>query len=59
MSLHKPSGFCLKNIGEMYSPVSCSHFDTTHFAKSFWISEFMTGLSYFENCGIQELFFFW
>ena len=49
MSLHKPSGFCLKNIGEMYSPVSCSHFDTTHFAKSFWISEFMTGLSYFEN----------
>ena len=22
MSLHEPSGFCLMNIGEMYSPVS-------------------------------------
>ena len=39
MSLHEPSGFCPINIGEMYSPVSCSQFITTPFAKSFWISK--------------------
>ena len=57
MSLHKPSRFCLINIGEMYSPVSCSHFDTTHFAKSFWISEFMAGSSYLKIEQYRSYFF--
>ena len=35
MSLHEPSDFCLINIGKMYSPVSCSHFFITPFAKTF------------------------
>ena len=49
MSLHEPSGFCLINIGEMYSPVSCSDFVITPFAKSFWISKFIAESSSFEN----------
>ena len=49
MSLHEPSGFCLINIGEMYSPVSCSDFVITPFAKSFWISRFIAESSSFEN----------
>ena len=33
MSLHEPSGFCLINIAEICSPVLCSHFVITPFAK--------------------------
>ena len=39
MSMYEPSGFCLINICEMHSPVSCSHFVITSFGKSFWISK--------------------
>ena len=49
MSLHKPSGFCLISTGEMSSPVSCSHFVITHFAKSFCISKSIADSSSFEN----------
>ena len=49
MSLHEPSGFCLKNIGEMYSSVSGSHFAITSFAQSFWISKSIADSSSFEN----------
>ena len=49
MSLHEPSGFYLINIGEMYSPVSCSHFVITHLAKSFGISKSIADSSSFEN----------
>ena len=49
MSLYEPSGFCVINISEMCSPVSCSHFDITPFAKSFWISNFMADSYSFEN----------
>ena len=49
MSLHEPSGFSLINIGEMYSPVSCSHFVITHLAKSFGISKSIADSSSFEN----------
>ena len=52
ISLHEPSGFCLINIGVMYSPVSCSHFVITPFTKSFWISKFIADLSSFEKQGI-------
>ena len=55
MSPHGPSGFCLINIGEMYSPVSCSHFVITHLAKSFWISKSMADSSSFENSVILVL----
>ena len=49
MSLREPSGFRLINIDEMYSPVWCSHFFITTFAKSFWISKFMADSSSFQN----------
>ena len=55
MTLHEPSGFCLINIGEMYSPVSCSHFVITHLAKSFWISKSIADSSSFENSVIYVL----
>ena len=55
MSPHEPSGFYLKNIGEMYSPVSCSHFVITHLAKSFWISKSIADSSSFENSVIYVL----
>ena len=49
MSLHEPSGFCFINIGEVYSPVSCSHFVITPFAKSFWITKSVADSTCFEN----------
>ena len=55
MRLHEPSGFCLINIGEMYSPVSCSHFVITHLAKSFWITKSIADSSSFENSVMQVL----
>ena len=51
MSLHEPSDFCLVNICDMYSPVSCTHFVITPIAESFWISKFRTDFS-FEKLGI-------
>ena len=55
MSPHGPSGFYLINIGEMYSPVSCSHFVIIHLAKSFWISKSIADSSSFENSVILVL----
>ena len=55
MSPHGPSGFYLINIGEMYSPVSCSHFVIIHLAKSFWISKSIADSSSFENSVIYVL----
>ena len=49
MGLHEPSDLCLINIGEMYSPVSCSQFVITPFPKIFWISKSIADSSSFEN----------
>ena len=49
MSMHETSGFCLINISEMYSPVSCLYFVLRLFAKSFWISKSIAGLSSFKS----------
>ena len=49
MGMHETSGFYLINISEMYSPVSCLYFVLRPFAKSFWISKSIAGLSSFEK----------
>ena len=49
MSLYELPGVWLINIGEIYSPVSCSHFVITPFAKSFWISKSIAHSTTFEN----------